>query len=135
MNNLPVAKTSIIADVNLDMIALRDTSINGIAALVSARLPEKISGIIKSSNDPSRDLPLNWSASETSRARNSSDHYSFFLKNIPAVFFITGGSSDIHTPGDDAWKIDYDYYCKATRSVYEIVYALANDLASLKVIK
>lgn len=36
-----------------------------------------------------------------------SDHTSFYLKNIPVLFFFTGLHSDYHKPGDDAGKINY----------------------------
>jgi aminopeptidase YwaD len=36
-----------------------------------------------------------------------SDHTSFYLKNIPVLFFFTGLHSDYHKPSDDADKINY----------------------------
>ncbi|MCS3798309.1 M20/M25/M40 family metallo-hydrolase [Niastella sp. OAS944] len=36
-----------------------------------------------------------------------SDHTSFYLKNIPVLFFFTGLHSDYHKPTDDAGKINY----------------------------
>lgn len=36
-----------------------------------------------------------------------SDQTSFYKKNIPVLFFHTGGHDDYHKPGDDAEKIDY----------------------------
>jgi hypothetical protein len=36
-----------------------------------------------------------------------SDHTSFYLKNIPVLFFFTGLHSDYHKPTDDAAKINY----------------------------
>ncbi|WP_207511328.1 M20/M25/M40 family metallo-hydrolase [Longitalea luteola] len=36
-----------------------------------------------------------------------SDHTSFYLKNIPVLFFFTGLHSDYHKPTDDADKINY----------------------------
>ncbi len=35
-----------------------------------------------------------------------SDHGSFYAKQIPVLFFHTGGHDDYHKPGDDAEKID-----------------------------
>lgn len=37
-----------------------------------------------------------------------SDHTSFYLKNIPVLFFFTGQHSDYHKPTDDAEKVNYD---------------------------
>lgn len=36
-----------------------------------------------------------------------SDHTSFYLKDIPVLFFFTGTHSDYHKPSDDADKINY----------------------------
>jgi Peptidase family M28/PDZ domain len=36
-----------------------------------------------------------------------SDHTSFYLKNIPVLFFFTGQHSDYHKPGDDIEKINF----------------------------
>lgn len=36
-----------------------------------------------------------------------SDHASFYAKKIPVFYFTTGGTPDYHTPGDDAWKLNY----------------------------
>ena len=37
-----------------------------------------------------------------------SDHTSFYLKDIPVLFFFTGTHTDYHKPGDDADKINYN---------------------------
>lgn len=36
-----------------------------------------------------------------------SDHTSFYLKNIPVLFFFTGQHSDYHKPSDDAEKVNF----------------------------
>lgn len=36
-----------------------------------------------------------------------SDHTSFYLKNLPVLFFFTGQHGDYHKPSDDADKINY----------------------------
>jgi Zn-dependent M28 family amino/carboxypeptidase len=45
-----------------------------------------------------------------------SDQTSFYKKDIPVLFFHTGGHADYHKPGDDAEKIDYN----ALQSILEI---------------
>ena len=40
--------------------------------------------------------------------RGGSDQTSFYEKNIPVLFFHTGGHDDYHKPTDDAPKVDYD---------------------------
>lgn len=39
--------------------------------------------------------------------RGGSDQTSFYEKNIPVLFFHTGGHADYHRPSDDADKVDY----------------------------
>lgn len=36
-----------------------------------------------------------------------SDHTSFYLKNIPVLFFFTGQHSDYHKPSDDTEKVNF----------------------------
>lgn len=40
--------------------------------------------------------------------RGGSDQTSFYEKDIPVLFFHTGGHDDYHRPTDDADKIDYE---------------------------
>ncbi len=50
-----------------------------------------------------------------------SDHTSFYLKNIPVLFFYTGGHSDYHRPTDDADKINYTGEYRIVKYIYKIV--------------
>jgi hypothetical protein len=50
-----------------------------------------------------------------------SDHSSFYLKQIPVLFFFTGSHADYHKPTDTAEKINYDGLIKITNYVGEIV--------------
>jgi len=131
----PVSLVDIVANINLDMICMPDTSVKGIAPITSGKIPQKIRDIMTESNDTVTDVRLNWIVAGKSRFKNSSDHYPFYLKNIPAVFLFTGGSPDVHAPGDDASKIDYDFYEKSCRSIYKIICGLANVEGSLKKIQ
>lgn len=51
----------------------------------------------------------------------SSDHTSFYLKDIPVLFFFTGVHSDYHKPTDDADKINVDGEARVVRFVHEAV--------------
>lgn len=52
-------------------------------------------------------MPGNLTAMKDSSGIGPSDHTSFYLKNLPVLFFFTGGHSDYHKPSDDADKINY----------------------------
>jgi len=50
-----------------------------------------------------------------------SDHSSFYLKDIPVLFFFTGVHSDYHKPSDDYDKINTEGQARVVRFVYEAV--------------
>jgi hypothetical protein len=49
-----------------------------------------------------------------------SDHTSFYLKNIPVLFFFTGIHSDYHKPTDRADKINYPGELQVIKLIYAI---------------
>ncbi len=53
-----------------------------------------------------------------------SDHTSFYLKNIPVLFFFTGIHSDYHKPTDRADKINYNGELQVIRLIYAIIQKL-----------
>jgi aminopeptidase YwaD len=50
-----------------------------------------------------------------------SDHTSFYLKDIPVLFFFTGLHTDYHKPSDDADKINVEGEEKLVQYIYELV--------------
>ena len=55
-----------------------------------------------------------------------SDHTSFYIKNIPVLFFFTGAHSDYHRPSDDADKINYTGEYRIIKYIYKIIEATNN---------
>ena len=55
-----------------------------------------------------------------------SDHYNFYKKDIPVLFFFTGVHDDYHKPSDDADKINYDGMKSISNMVEGIVDEFAN---------
>lgn len=53
-------------------------------------------------------LPTKFSIKKDSAGIGPSDQTSFYLKNIPVLFFFTGEHMDYHKPSDVASKINYD---------------------------
>lgn len=83
---------------NMDMIG-RYNPANGLAVIgygTSSKFPAIFEGITSS-------LKFNLSKD----GNGGSDQTSFYKKNIPVLFFHTGGHEDYHMPGDDPEKIDY----------------------------
>ncbi|MDI1317386.1 M20/M25/M40 family metallo-hydrolase [Flavobacterium sp.] len=56
-----------------------------------------------------------------------SDHTSFYLKDIPVLFFFTGTHVDYHKPSDDEDKINYH----GLENIVNYVYKSANAVAQL----
>jgi len=56
-----------------------------------------------------------------------SDHSSFYVNDVPVLFFFTGSHSDYHTPTDDADKINYI----GMQSVLELVFSVAIQYATM----
>ncbi|MEN3001452.1 MAG: M20/M25/M40 family metallo-hydrolase [Armatimonadota bacterium] len=54
-----------------------------------------------------------------------SDHYSFAQKGIPVIFFFSGLHEDYHRPSDHVDKIDFEKLMKVTRTVFGLVWTLA----------
>src|SRR5712692_8462996 len=64
-----------------------------------------------------------------------SDHYNYARKGIPIVFFFDGVDEDYHRPGDEVQKIDFQKMEKVTRTVYLMLWEVANRAARVKVDK
>ena len=61
-----------------------------------------------------------------------SDHYNFYKKDIPVLFFFTGVHDDYHKPSDDAHKINYNGMKSISNMVEGIVEEFANTPDKLK---
>lgn len=84
---------------NMDMIGRYDPA-NGLAVIgygTSPQFPIIFDGLTSK---------LNFFKSKD--GNGGSDQTSFYKKDIPVLFFHTGGHEDYHKPGDDPEKIDYD---------------------------
>ena len=124
--NSAVPLNKIIANINLDMIGCSDTDIKALAPIGAGRITPKLKEVISKVSERTQYVPIDWAYADTSHYVNMSDHYPFHLKNIPAVFFFSGDNADIHMPTDDAEKIDYDFFQRSCKLVYEVVMELAN---------
>ncbi|MDB5207048.1 MAG: family metallo-hydrolase [Flavisolibacter sp.] len=52
-----------------------------------------------------------------------SDHTSFYLKNIPVLFYFTGLHTDYHKPTDDFDKINYNGEAAIVKHIYSLLQA------------
>jgi len=58
---------------------------------------------------------------------SGSDHYPFFRKGIPALFFFTGLHHDYHQKTDDLEFIDFDKLLKVSKAGFLTGYRVANE--------
>ena len=128
----PVLLKNIIVNIDLDMIGRTKTDAAGLVPVGASMITPKLKETILNVNNKHKYLNLDWAYADTTRnVFSKSDHFSFHLKKIPAVWFFDGFYPDYHTPADDADKIDYDYLQKTCKLVYEIILELANEDISL----
>lgn len=59
-----------------------------------------------------------------SAGRGPSDHTSFYLKNIPVLFFFTGQHSDYHKPSDDVEKVNFAGEKQVLETVAQVIQTL-----------
>jgi hypothetical protein len=114
-------------NVNLDMIG-RTTAENKETrshfVLGDSKYGSKMVPFISEINEASIQYPLIYDFDH--RFSGSSDHASYSNAGIPSFFFFSGDHEDLHTPGDDADKIEYDKAVKISKLAYLITMKLAN---------
>ncbi|GBC93115.1 Aminopeptidase YwaD [bacterium HR15] len=117
---VPIEK--IVAMLNLDMIGRMTNDRLSVSGIGSSPQWEEI---VKAANSEGLSLTLSQSAT------GGSDHTSFFLRNIPVLFFFTGMHPDYHRPSDTWEKINYEGQVKVVQMVYRVATALAQREARI----
>ena len=112
-------KSPITAMINMDMIgrmdSLHNLYIGGVGTspkfqeIIYKNKPSKFNIIIDSSGI------------------GPSDHSSFYLKNIPVLFFFTGNHSDYHKPSDDYDKINFEGLNEIINYINLIIQDISNE--------
>ncbi|MBN8832866.1 MAG: hypothetical protein ABS68_08350 [Niastella sp. SCN 39-18] len=99
--------------INMDMVGRLNDSTHGLTIGGYGTSPEW--GKLILANDPYFKIKMD------SSGTGPSDHTSFYLKNIPVLFFFTGIHSDYHKPSDDADKINYNGMVKVVDYIKNIL--------------
>jgi C-terminal processing protease CtpA/Prc len=60
------------------------------------------------------------------KLKPDSDHWPFYERRVPFLFFHTGLHSDYHRPSDDAHLINHDGLAATTRIVFQLVMQVAD---------
>ncbi|MEE9167025.1 MAG: M28 family peptidase [Candidatus Neomarinimicrobiota bacterium] len=113
----PVLLQRIGAMINMDMIGRMDDSTVVVGGAGTSTVWKELAG------EKIGDLGLSPAFDEP--GYGSSDHQSFYLKDIPVLFFFSGTHDDYHRPSDDWDKINAEEEEKIVRAIREIIIDLA----------
>lgn len=115
-------------NINLDMIGRSDKDneeSRAHYAVTSKNFVDGIGDFVNAINAESINFPIIFDNDEDSPG--GSDHMSFLQKDIPAFFFFSGVHEDLHKPGDDPEKVDYE----KAEALSRLTYLIANKLANM----
>lgn len=129
VNNPLVPLKSTVAMLNLDMISRN--SIDSLILEGSSVSPD-ITKIIK---DLNKKLKFNFVIPvEQGAYFGGSDHYNFYKKDIPMIFFFSGTHQDYHQVSDNPDKINADKAAKVAKLAFSTAWYIANDDKHYKLI-
>lgn len=113
---VPIDKT--VAMINMDMIGrLKDNKLTVIGSGTATEWDMLL-------NEANR--TANFSLSRNEGGFGGSDHQSFYVANVPVLFFFTGIHADYHRPSDTADKINYEGQAKILGMVADCLDWTAN---------
>lgn len=118
VNDPPVSTEKIVAMLNFDMVGRLDTISNALS-IGGTQTAKEFESILN-------DLNTGFDLAMSPEGVGPSDHASFYLQDIPVLFFSTGAHSDYHTPVDDADRINYEGEKKVTEYSHKILMDIAN---------
>ncbi len=113
----PLEKT--VAMLNLDMIG-RNAS-NALNLVGASKSPD-IAAITRAANKKIR-FKLN----DDNSVMGGSDHYNFYKKGVPFMFYFSGLHDDYHQVGDNPDRIDYNKAARVAQLVFHTAWQIAND--------
>ncbi len=113
----PLEKT--VAMLNLDMIGRNDSNT---VAIIGSKTSPRLAELNRQANEVvGMELSYDWE-----RYFRQSDHYSFYRKRIPVLFFNTGDHADLHRPTDDVDKLDPRKMARVGQLVFATAWMVAN---------
>ena len=141
VENPTIPLNKIVTQLNIDMIgrskAAGDTNPrnrelsgpNEIYVIGSKMMSTELGALSESVNKDYLNLSFNYKyddPNDPNRFFFRSDHFNYARKGIPIIFYFDGEHEDYHRPGDSPDKIDYQKMQKVTRTVYMMLWELAN---------
>lgn len=113
VKNAPVNLTTINYMINMDMIGRLDTATKGLTVGGFGTSPFWATAL-------KQDAPY-FNVKYDSSGIGPSDHTSFYLQDIPVLFFFTGVHGDYHKPSDDADKINAEGAYRIVKYIQQII--------------
>ncbi len=117
---IPFQKIPVTAMINMDMIGRLDKNK---ALTVGGIGTSPLFGDIVN-----RYKPAGFNLAIDSSGTGPSDHTSFYLKDIPVLFFFTGTHEDYHKPSDDTDRINFE----GQKNIVKYVKGVADELSLLE---
>ena len=148
--NPTIPLNKIVTQLNIDMIGrskkegdanVRNANLSGpneVYVIGSKMMSTELGELTERVNKDYLNLAFNFrydDPTDPNRFFFRSDHYNYAKKGIPIVFFFDGEHEDYHRPGDEVQKIDFQKMEKITRTVYMLLWEVANLAARPKVDK
>ncbi|MEQ1857005.1 MAG: M28 family peptidase [Longimicrobiales bacterium] len=142
-DNPTVPLDSIVAAHNMDMLGnggVTDVRFGGpaqVQMLGARRLSAEFGDMIDSLNavrEETMAIDYYWDRTNALNRFCRSDQVSYFRHTIPVTYFSTGYSIDYHMPTDEPQYIDYEHSARVGRFVHEIMSAVANRPARLRIL-
>lgn len=118
-----------VAMINLDMISHNHP--DTVEIIGAAQNP----GLVKIIRKQNRNVGFYLAESKEGHMGGGSDHYNFYLKNIPDVFFFTGLHKDYHQVGDNPDRINASKAARVARLAFLTAWYIANDKKHYPIIK
>jgi hypothetical protein len=124
----PVSLKDIVVNVNLDMIgrtAPENEPDRAHYVMVYKEYLNDMTDIVSEVNKSGVNYPI--VIEDRKNSQGGSDNASFHYKGIPNLTFFSGSHKDLHSPADDAEKIDYEKMQKITQLAYDLTCKFANQ--------
>ena len=106
--------------INLDMVGRLDTTSNTLS-IGGTGTSTVFENLLKEMEKTS-----NLNIAQSPEGFGPSDHASFYVLDIPVLFFTSGGNSEYHTPFDDADLINFNGMKKVADFGFQLIVNLAN---------
>ena len=108
---------NVVAMINMDMIGrLNQDKVLNVGGIGSSPIFKELIEKYK---------PAGYNLALDESGTGPSDHTSFYLKDIPVLFFFTGTHEDYHKPSDDTEKINFE----GVKTITNYVFGIANELS------